>query len=71
MSRKRFIKLLMSYGVSRNEAVKIAADYNRRNISYERAYEKYKNLMAVRLFSKRMSSTFGVLGRILTGTSWW
>ena len=71
MTRKRFIKLVMSYGIPRNDAVEIAADYNSRNIPYERAYEKYKRLMAVRLFSKRMSSALGVMGRILTGTSWW
>ena len=40
MTRKRFIKLLMSKGYSRNEAVKIAADYNSRNIPYETAYIK-------------------------------
>ena len=40
MTRKRFIKLMMSYGISRNEAVKIAADYNSRNIPYETAYKK-------------------------------
>lgn len=38
MTRKRFIKLLMSHGISRNKAVKIAADYNSRNIPYETAY---------------------------------
>lgn len=40
MTRKRFIKLLMSHGISRNEAVKIAADYNSRNIPYKTAYVK-------------------------------
>lgn len=38
MTRKRFIKLLMSHGISRNKAVKIAADYNSRNVPYETAY---------------------------------
>lgn len=38
MTRKRFIKLLMSHGISRNEAVKTAAEYNSRNIPYETAY---------------------------------
>ena len=38
MTRKRFIKLLMSHDISRNEAVKIAADYNSRNVPYETAY---------------------------------
>lgn len=40
MSRKRFIKLLMSHGISRNKAVELANYYNRRNIPYERAYKK-------------------------------
>ena len=40
MTRKRFIKLLMSYGISRNEAVAIAADYNSRNVPYETAYAR-------------------------------
>ena len=40
MTRKRFIKLLMSHGISRNEAVKIAADYNSRNIPYDTAYAR-------------------------------
>ena len=38
MTRKRFIKLLMSHDISRNEAVEIAADYNSRNIPYATAY---------------------------------
>ena len=40
MTRKRFIKLMMSYGISRNEAVKTAAAYNSLNIPYETAYVK-------------------------------
>ena len=40
MTRKRFIKLLMSHGISRNKAVEIAADYNSRNVPYERAYSR-------------------------------
>ena len=38
MTRKRFIKLLMSKGCSRNQAVEIAAYYNYSNIPYKRAY---------------------------------
>lgn len=41
MTRKRLIKLLMSHGISRNEAVKIAAEYNSLNIPYETAYVTY------------------------------
>lgn len=39
MTRKRFIKLLMSHGISRNKAVEIAADYNSRNVPYKKAYK--------------------------------
>lgn len=38
MTRKRFIKLLMSRGVQRNEAQKKAEKYNSKNISYSEAY---------------------------------
>lgn len=58
MSRKRFIKLLMSYGIPRNSAVKIAADYNSRNVPYEIAY---KRLIFVRLASKLKISAIGAL----------
>lgn len=47
MTRKRFIKLLMSYGTSRNEAVKIAEDYNSRNVPYKTAYANESNLKPV------------------------
>ena len=56
MSRKRFIKLLMSHGISRNKAVELANYYNRRNIPYERAY---KRLIFVRLASKLEMSAIG------------
>ena len=41
MSKKRFIKLLMSKGIQRNEAQEIAARYNSRNIPYEKAYTDF------------------------------
>lgn len=41
MTRKRFIKLMMSAGNSRNKAVKIAADYNSRNVPYDKAYSRF------------------------------
>lgn len=41
MTRKRFIKLLMSHGIPRNKAVKIAADYNSRNVPYDKAYSRF------------------------------
>lgn len=39
MTRKRFIKLLMSKGIQRNAAQEIAARYNSRNIPYAKAYK--------------------------------
>ena len=41
MTRKRFIKLLMSQGVSRNNAVTIAYCWNLRGVPYERAYRNF------------------------------
>lgn len=38
MTRKRFIKLIMSHGVSRNDALGLVAYYNFANIPYKRAY---------------------------------
>lgn len=70
MSRKRFIKLLMSDGVSRNVAVELANYYNRRNIPYEKAYEKYKMHICFRLACKRMCSAIGAFGRYLTTGRW-
>ena len=58
MTRKRFIKLLMSHGISRNKAVEIAADYNSRNVPYEIAYKK---LIFVRLAYKIKRSAIGAL----------
>ena len=42
MTRKRFIKLLMSNSVERNIAQKIAVDYNARNIPYENAIKRWR-----------------------------
>ena len=61
MSRKRFIKLLMSYGISRNKAVKMAADYNSRNVPYEIAY---KRTIFVRLDYKIKRSAKGALRKL-------
>ena len=38
MTRKRFIKLLMSEGYSRNEAVDYACTFRRSGLSYSRMY---------------------------------
>lgn len=54
MTKKRFIKLLMSYGIQRNKAQQIARDVNGRNISYKTAcpavlfsYEVRRNILAL------------------------
>jgi hypothetical protein len=41
MTRKRFIKLLMSQGESRNSAIAIAFLYNATNTPYKKAYLDY------------------------------
>lgn len=55
MTRKRFIKLLMSKGVQRNKAQEIAALYNSRNIPYAKAYKIY-------LLSNSAKKAFEALG---------
>ena len=42
MTRKRFVKLLMSKGYSRNEAQQKAVHFNSRHIPYKRAYSLYR-----------------------------
>lgn len=54
MTKKRFIKLLMSKGIQRNEAQKIAARYNLRNIPYEKAYSDFLLKNGVSLAFKRL-----------------
>ena len=41
MTKKRFIKLLMSQGIQRNSARAIAKSYNDRKIPYKIAYRPY------------------------------
>lgn len=67
MTRKRFIKLLMSYGIPRNEAVETAAAYNSLNFPYERAYENWQSLIVSRLIHMREHSALGALRRYYTG----
>ena len=67
MTRKRFIKLLMSLGQRRNKAQAIAFYYNARNIPYAQAYTEwllegmksaFRNLSTT---AERMSSAFSEL----------
>ena len=57
MTRKRFIKLLMSKGKQRNEARKTAQFYNNLNVSYSRAYECAKSAIAMSNLSKAVQKT--------------
>lgn len=41
MTRKRFVKLLMSQGYSRNEAVANAAYVQKRKVSYQKAFRPF------------------------------
>lgn len=41
MTKKRFVKLMMSHGIQRNEACKIAKTYNSQNTSYSYACIDY------------------------------
>ncbi len=56
MTRKRFIKLLMAHGYSRNQAVIMAEYYRSRNIPYNEAYATplLSNRRAIRRFNKAM-----------------
>lgn len=48
MSKKRFIKLLMSHGEQIHQARAIAFLYNARNIPYKEAYSDYLVKIAMR-----------------------
>ena len=55
MTRKRFIKLLMANGYSRNGANEIAADALKDGYSYAEAYDHVTRLLPlIEAFSKRL-----------------
>lgn len=60
MTRKRFVKLLMSKGCSRNQAVEIAAYYNYSNIPYKRAY-LMETPMLIAFAAKRSIEAFAAM----------
>lgn len=62
MTKKRFVKLLMSEGIQRNEAQQIAARYNSRNIPYTRAYSYYALGFGFRRGLKKVARSFENLG---------
>lgn len=55
MTKKRFIKLLMSKGESRNKARQIARAFNYCHKPYKKAYSQY-------LFEVSLKKSFGRLG---------
>lgn len=56
MTKKRFIKLLMSTGVQKTEARKIASSYNSRKIPYSEAFSDY-------LIKEKLVKSFSKLGK--------
>lgn len=52
MTRKRFVKLLMAYGYSRNSAQAEAEKVNKRNTPYKKAIKIYKFKNALRYVGK-------------------
>ena len=66
MTRKRFIKLLMSQGKSRNEAVKLAQRVTDTGYSYQRVYDGLFNPPvwdSLTDFLQRMADAFMELGK--------
>lgn len=61
MTKKRFIKLLMSTGVQRNKARQMALSYNSQNIPYANALDFY--------VSTTVSGVFRALGEALEGVT--
>ena len=66
MTRKRFIKLAMSRGMSRNRAVELAAYYNFANVPYERAYYSFMPTFIMQNSFERLSKAVGKMGESLS-----
>lgn len=62
MTRKRFIKLLMSKGFSRNEAQEKAVYFNSRHIPYKRAYSVCRISFAIKELPKAAISAARSIG---------
>lgn len=69
MTRKRFIKLAMSQGVSRNVVVGLAEYYNRRNIPYKNAYCSFLIRVGVSNSFKRLGEAIGKTGESLSSVT--
>lgn len=48
MTKKRFIKLLMSNGVQRNGAYELAVLYNIKGYSYKRAFRNFRIILRLK-----------------------
>lgn len=57
MTKKRFVKLLMSHGVQRNKVCEIAFVYNYKGFSYSSAYTDY----CLNLSFKNLREAFRIL----------
>ena len=64
MTRKRFVKLLMSKGYSRNEAVAMAEYYNYNNVPYKTAY-LMESPRVVAFAAKSLTEAFAAMCRPL------
>lgn len=62
MTKKHFIKLVMSQGVQRNEANEIAERYNSRRFSYASAYINF-------IMKTRLKESFEILGEAVGNAS--
>lgn len=69
MTRKRFIKLAMSQGMSRNRAVELAAYYNFANVPYESAYYRFMPTFIMQNNFIRLGKAFGKMGVSLSTTT--
>lgn len=60
MTRKRFVKLLMSHGITRNEAQTIAKRCISQHLSYEQAYRNFLLKQSVINSFRRLGESFQV-----------
>lgn len=68
MTKKRFVKLLMSYGVQRNRAQQIARDVISRNIPYKEALPAAIAAYRMRRDMQELGRWFGELAEQIKST---
>ncbi len=66
MSRKRFIKLLMSYGYSRNMAVQIAENVQRKKLSYADAINLFRLSIKISCYFKYLKKGLTEVAKNIT-----